>query len=56
MALSGSPDAPGSDGRYHSNMATYLVRCAEIGREQQVRYGKLRRDLAAVIAERIADA
>jgi len=35
-------------------MATYLVRCAEIGHEQ--RHGKLRRDLAAVIAERLPGA
>lgn len=33
-------------------MATYLLRCVEIGREQQARHGKLRRDLAAVITQR----
>ncbi len=37
-------------------MATYLVRCAEVGREMQDRHGKLRRDLANVIAERLPDA
>lgn len=33
-------------------MATYLLRCVEIGREQQARHGKLRRDLADVIRTR----
>ena len=33
-------------------MATYLIRCVEVGREQQARHCKLRRDLAHVIAER----
>jgi len=37
-------------------MATYLVRCAEIGRELQVRRGKQRRDLAAVIGARLPGA
>lgn len=37
-------------------MTTYLVRCVEIGRDQQAERGKLRRDLAAVIAARHAGA
>lgn len=37
-------------------VATYLIRCAETGREQQARLGKLRNDLARVIAERLPDA
>lgn len=37
-------------------MATYLIRCAETGREQQARLGKLRNDLARVIAERVPGA
>jgi uncharacterized protein with PIN domain/tRNA(Ser,Leu) C12 N-acetylase TAN1 len=37
-------------------MATYLIRCAEIGREMQAQRGKLRRDLAAVIEARVAGA
>lgn len=37
-------------------MATYLIRCAETGREQQARLGKLRKDLAAVIREQLPDA
>lgn len=37
-------------------MATYLIRCAETGREQQARLGKLRNDLARVIAERLPGA
>jgi uncharacterized protein with PIN domain/tRNA(Ser,Leu) C12 N-acetylase TAN1 len=34
-------------------MATYLIRFVEIGREQQAERGKQRRDLAAVVRERI---
>jgi len=37
-------------------VATYLIRCAETGREQQARLGKLRNDLARVIAERLPEA
>jgi uncharacterized protein with PIN domain len=37
-------------------MATYLIRCAEIGREMQAQRGKLRRDLASVIAARVPGA
>ena len=37
-------------------METYLIRCAEIGRELQVRHGKLRRDLASVVGDRLPDA
>lgn len=37
-------------------MATYLIRCVEVGREMQSSRGKLRRDLAAVIAERVPGA
>jgi len=37
-------------------MATYLVRCIEVGREMQARHGKQRRDLASVIAQRLGDA
>jgi uncharacterized protein len=37
-------------------VATYLIRCAETGREQQARLGKLRNDLARVIAERLPGA
>lgn len=37
-------------------MATYLVRCVEIGREQQAERGKLRRHLAAMIGERLPGA
>ena len=33
-----------------------MIRCAETGREQQARFGKLRRDLASVIAERLPGA
>ncbi len=36
-------------------MTTYLLRCVEIGREQQARHGKLRRDLAGVIRTRWPD-
>jgi uncharacterized protein with PIN domain len=36
-------------------VTTYLLRCVEIGREQQARHGKLRRDLAAVIRTRWPD-
>jgi uncharacterized protein with PIN domain/tRNA(Ser,Leu) C12 N-acetylase TAN1 len=35
---------------------TYLIRCAETGREQQARLGKLRRDLEAVIRAHQPDA
>jgi len=38
------------------DVATYLIRCAETGREQQARLGKLRNDLARVIAERLPGA
>jgi adenylyl- and sulfurtransferase ThiI len=34
----------------------YLIRCAETGREQQARLGKLRKDLACVIREQLPDA
>jgi uncharacterized protein with PIN domain len=34
------------------DVTTYLLRCVEIGREQQARHGKLRRDLAGVIRTR----
>src|SRR5262245_2249387 len=37
-------------------MATYLIRCVEVGREIQAQRGKLRRDLAAVIGERLPGA
>lgn len=37
-------------------MRTYLIRCAETGREQQARLGKLRKDLACVIREQLPDA
>lgn len=37
-------------------MRTFLIRCAETGREQQARLGKLRKDLACVIRERCPDA
>jgi uncharacterized protein len=37
-------------------VATYLIRCAETGREQQARLGKLRNDLARVIAEQLPGA
>jgi hypothetical protein len=37
------------------DVATYLLRCVEIGREQQARHGKLRRDLADVIRTRWPD-
>lgn len=37
-------------------MVTFLIRCAESGREQQARLGKLRHDLARVIAERLPGA
>ena len=37
-------------------MATFLIRCAETGREQQARLGKLRKDLAGVIRELLPDA
>ncbi len=36
-------------------MATYLIRCVEVGRDMQTERGKLRRDLAAVIRERVPD-
>jgi uncharacterized protein with PIN domain len=35
---------------------TYLIRCAETGREQQARLGKLRRDLESVIRDQCPDA
>jgi uncharacterized protein with PIN domain len=37
------------------DVTTYLLRCVEIGREQQARHGKLRRDLAGVIRTRWPD-
>lgn len=37
-------------------MATYLIRCVEVGREIQSSRGKVRRDLARVIHERFPDA
>lgn len=40
----------------HWRVVTFLIRCAESGREQQARLGKLRHDLARVIAERLPDA
>jgi uncharacterized protein with PIN domain len=36
-------------------VTTYLLRCVELGREQQARHGKLRRDLAGVIRTRWPD-
>jgi uncharacterized protein len=48
--------ARGRRGANNDDVASYLVRCLELGREQQARRGKLRRDLAAIIAERVPGA